>query len=84
MNDIVILNTAGTSADGHSIPLYVRLPKNASKAHPCGAVLLLCGLDGHRPDNTTRSDEFLTYVEKHITIEEKSQLTFLAEAGHLS
>ncbi|KAF1351066.1 pigment biosynthesis protein Ayg1 [Delphinella strobiligena] len=60
MNDIVILNTAGTSADGHSIPLYVRLPKNASKAHPCGAVLLLCGLDGHRPDNTTRSDEFLT------------------------
>lgn len=79
----MIPNTAGTSADGDSVPLYVRLPKNASKADPCGAVLLLCGLDGHRPDNTTRSDEFLAYVEKHITIQEKSQLIFLAEAGHL-
>ena len=42
------------------MPLYVRYPKGASKEKPCPAVILMCGLDGHRPDNTTRSDEFLS------------------------
>ncbi|KAL1297326.1 hypothetical protein AAFC00_004874 [Neodothiora populina] len=60
IKDVVIPHTSGTSADeGDSIPLYVRLPKDASKTKPCGVVLLITGLDGHRPDNTTRSDEFL-------------------------
>lgn len=59
IKDVVIPHTAGTSADKDSVPLYVRLPKGASKSNPCPAVLLMCGLDGHRPDNTTRSDEFL-------------------------
>ncbi|KAI5205835.1 alpha/beta-hydrolase [Aureobasidium subglaciale] len=59
IKDVTILHTAGTSADDNSVPLYVRLPKDASKSKPCPAVLLMCGLDGHRPDNTTRSDEFL-------------------------
>jgi acetyl esterase/lipase len=59
IKDVTISHTAATSADGDSVPLYVRLPKDASKSKPCPAVLLMCGLDGHRPDNTTRSDEFL-------------------------
>ncbi|KAI4723628.1 alpha/beta-hydrolase [Aureobasidium sp. EXF-10727] len=59
INDVNIPHTAATSADADSVPLYVRLPKDASKSKPCPAVLLMCGLDGHRPDNTTRSDEFL-------------------------
>jgi hypothetical protein len=59
IKDVTIPHTAVTSADGGSVPLYVRLPKDASKSKPCPAVLLMCGLDGHRPDNTTRSDEFL-------------------------
>ncbi|GAB7350468.1 hypothetical protein MBLNU459_g1066t2 [Dothideomycetes sp. NU459] len=59
IEDVDISHTAGTDADGKSVPLYVRLPKDASTSNPCPAVLLMCGLDGHRPDNTTRSDEFL-------------------------
>jgi len=59
IEDISIKHTSGTSADGPSIPLYIRFPKNASKSNPAPAVLLITGLDGHRPDNTTRSDEFL-------------------------
>ncbi|KAI5272684.1 alpha/beta-hydrolase [Aureobasidium subglaciale] len=59
IKDVTISHTAATSTDDTSVPLYVRLPKDASKSKPCPAVLLMCGLDGHRPDNTTRSDEFL-------------------------
>ncbi|KAI5211021.1 hypothetical protein AUEXF2481DRAFT_4343 [Aureobasidium subglaciale EXF-2481] len=59
IKDVTIPHTAATSADDNPVPLYVRLPKDASESKPCPAVLLMCGLDGHRPDNTTRSDEFL-------------------------
>ncbi|KAG9519049.1 alpha/beta-hydrolase, partial [Aureobasidium melanogenum] len=59
IKDVTIPHTSATSTDADSVPLYVRLPKDASKSKPCPAVLLMCGLDGHRPDNTTRSDEFL-------------------------
>lgn len=60
IEDIHIPHTAGTEKDeGTEVPLYVRYPKEASKSNPCPAVILMCGLDGHRPDNTIRSDEFL-------------------------
>ncbi|KAK6436831.1 hypothetical protein LTR95_006973 [Oleoguttula sp. CCFEE 5521] len=60
IEDISIPHTAGIASDeGKEVPLYVRLPKGASKSSPAPAILLMCGLDGHRPDNTTRSDEFL-------------------------
>ncbi|KAK1066733.1 hypothetical protein LTR74_006943 [Friedmanniomyces endolithicus] len=60
IEDLSIPHTAGTSQDeGKEIPLYIRVPKTASKDKPCPSVILMCGLDGHRPDNTTRSDEFL-------------------------
>lgn len=60
IEDIEIPHTAGTKEDeGTKVPLYVRWPKGASKEKPVPAVLLMCGLDGHRPDNTVRSDEFL-------------------------
>lgn len=45
--------------EGPEVPLYVRWPEGASRERPAPAVLLMCGLDGHRPDNTVRSDEFL-------------------------
>jgi hypothetical protein len=49
-------------ADRDAIPVYVRVPegpaaKDGGKKHP--VVLLLTGLDGYRPDNTVRCDEFL-------------------------
>ncbi|KAK0287660.1 hypothetical protein LTR91_003116 [Friedmanniomyces endolithicus] len=60
IEDISIPHTAGASQDeGKEIPLYIRVPQTASKDKPCPSVILMCGLDGHRPDNTTRSDEFL-------------------------
>ncbi|KAF2716996.1 alpha/beta-hydrolase [Polychaeton citri CBS 116435] len=60
IEDISIPHTAGAVNDeGTEVPLYVRVPKGASKENPCGAVILMCGLDGHRPDNTVRSNEFL-------------------------
>ena len=60
IKDISILHTAGTDKDeGKEIPLYIRNPTGASKSKPCPSVILMCGLDGHRPDNTVRSDEFL-------------------------
>lgn len=60
IEDVAIPHTAGLPSDeGTVVPLYVRYPTGASKERPCPAVLLMCGLDGHRPDNTVRSDEFL-------------------------
>lgn len=58
--DVAIPHTAGTPDDeGTVVPLYVRYPASgASREKPCPAVLLMCGLDGHRPDNTVRSNEF--------------------------
>lgn len=60
IKDVEIPHTAGTEKDeGKTVPLYIRIPPGASKQKPSPAVILMCGLDGHRPDNTTRSDEFL-------------------------
>lgn len=60
--DVHIPHTAGRPEqhEGAEVPLYVRYPKGgAATTTPCPAVILMCGLDGHRPDNTARSDEFL-------------------------
>jgi hypothetical protein len=46
-----------SGADRENIPVYVRHPKLASNGK-VPVVLLLTGLDGYRPDNTQRSDEF--------------------------
>jgi pimeloyl-ACP methyl ester carboxylesterase len=45
--------------DKPEIPLYVRVPKGASKENPAPVILLITGLDGHRPDNTERTEEHL-------------------------
>lgn len=42
------------------IPVYVRVPKDASADKPCPLVILMTGLDGYRPDNTTRCEEFIS------------------------
>lgn len=46
--------------DRSEIPVYVRLPKHTSSGPP-PVVLLVTGLDGYRPDNTGRLDEFLKH-----------------------
>ncbi|KAI1619421.1 hypothetical protein EDD37DRAFT_643771 [Exophiala viscosa] len=45
--------------DSNEIPLLVRLPTSSSSQNKCPMVLLITGLDGHRPDNTGRTDEFI-------------------------
>ncbi|KAK3364446.1 Alpha/Beta hydrolase protein [Lasiosphaeria hispida] len=43
--------------DRDVIPVYVRVPKGEGRKFP--VVVLMTGLDGYRPDNTVRCDEFL-------------------------
>ncbi|EPE36442.1 alpha/beta-Hydrolase [Glarea lozoyensis ATCC 20868] len=47
-------------ADRDVIPVYIRVPEAARKGgEKAPVVMLFTGLDGYRPDNTQRSDEFL-------------------------
>jgi esterase/lipase len=60
MREIMVPHTARKGADRDMIPIYMRLPvKRAISGGKVPAVLLITGLDGYRPDNTLRSDEFL-------------------------
>ncbi|OCK76943.1 pigment biosynthesis protein Ayg1 [Lepidopterella palustris CBS 459.81] len=59
VTDVVIPFTDRAEGDGKEIPLYLRVPPSASKENPCPVVLLITGLDGHRPDNTERTEEHL-------------------------
>jgi len=52
MQDISIPHTHAAGEDGKKIPLYVRAPPAASAENPVPVMLLITGLDGHRPDNT--------------------------------
>ena len=54
-----IPHKAASGTDGSTIPIYYRVPKDATDEKPCPTILLLTGLDGYRPDNTQRSSEFL-------------------------
>jgi len=59
IKEVVIPFKNAGEGDGKEIPLYVRTPKDASKEKPCPVMLLITGLDGHRPDNSERTDEHL-------------------------
>lgn len=59
LTEVLIPHAFAQGRDRDAIPAYVRVPPGAGKQHKAPAVLLLTGLDGYRPDNTTRSDEFL-------------------------
>jgi len=54
--DVVILHKHASNGDGDKIPMYVRRPSGKG---PFPTVLLVTGLDGHRPDNTERTEEHL-------------------------
>ncbi|KAF2455991.1 Alpha/Beta hydrolase protein [Lineolata rhizophorae] len=59
LTEKVIPHTYAAEGDEKEIPLYVRIPPNASEDKPCPVMLLITGLDGHRPDNTERTEEHL-------------------------
>jgi len=53
LKEVVIPHTHAAGEDGKEIPLYVRMPRGAGKGGKKVPVLLLMtGLDGHRPDNS--------------------------------
>ncbi|CAG8975523.1 hypothetical protein HYALB_00012238 [Hymenoscyphus albidus] len=58
-----------TGADRDIIPVYMRLSTKKSKNKKPPVVLLFTGLDGYRPDNTQRSDEFLKRGWSTIMVE---------------
>lgn len=51
IKEVMIPHTQATGEDGLQIPVYVRTPRGAKKETPVPVVLLITGLDGHRPDN---------------------------------
>lgn len=61
--------TAGTNPEGDIIPVYLRLPPEALAPRPVPVIILLTGLDGYRPDNTVRCDEFLARGWASIVLE---------------
>jgi esterase/lipase len=62
MYEVMIPHTSSKGADRQAIPVYWRLPsvenEGTASREPVPAILLMTGLDGYRPDNTQRSDEF--------------------------
>ncbi|TVY83847.1 Heptaketide hydrolyase ayg1 [Lachnellula suecica] len=59
IKEIMVPFNEKTEIEREDIPVYVRLPKTA-KEGKAPVVLLFTGLDGYRPDNTQRTDEFNT------------------------
>lgn len=68
VKEIEIPHTARDGADRETIPLYVRHVQGTEK-EKVPAVLLMTGLDGYRPDNTGRLDEFLSRGWASVTAE---------------
>lgn len=59
IDEVVIPHTHRSNKDGANIPLYIRIPEEASSTHPVPVVLLMTGLDGYRPDNSQRTHEII-------------------------
>jgi hypothetical protein len=56
VEEVLIPHIHAANGDAATIPLYLRRPASAG---PFPSILLITGLDGHRPDNTERTAEFL-------------------------
>lgn len=56
VEEIVLPHRHAANDDGDRIPLYIRKPPGKG---PFPTILLITGLDGHRPDNTERTQEHL-------------------------
>ncbi|KAF2848634.1 pigment biosynthesis protein Ayg1 [Plenodomus tracheiphilus IPT5] len=56
IEECIVPHKYAGNGDGDNIPLYIRKPSGAG---PFPTILLITGLDGHRPDNTERTQEHL-------------------------
>lgn len=70
-----VLVPYGAGGEGRGIPVYVRVPPAAAEGpeekekKKCPVVVLMTGLDGYRPDNTVRCDEFLARGWGSVVVE---------------
>jgi hypothetical protein len=70
VQEFEIAHSQKAGNDRNTIPVYVRVPKRTTEeARPCPVVILMTGLDGYRPDNTVRCNEFLARGWGSVTIE---------------
>ncbi|KAI1422707.1 Alpha/Beta hydrolase protein [Xylaria sp. FL1777] len=69
IKEVEILHGCAAGRDRAIIPAYVRVPPTKATGGPHPVVLLFTGLDGYRPDNTGRCDEFLARGWAIIIIE---------------
>lgn len=59
IRDASIPHIAGTAGEGASIPVYLRIPKGPDRSYP--TVVVMGGLDGHRPDFTMLFEELTVH-----------------------
>ncbi|KAM7201430.1 Alpha/Beta hydrolase fold [Naviculisporaceae sp. PSN 640] len=70
VEDVRVPHIHAKGNDRDSIPVYVRLPASANSGQrPCPVVVLMTGLDGYRPDNTVRCNEFLARGWGSVVVE---------------
>ncbi|KAF8851754.1 alpha/beta-hydrolase [Acephala macrosclerotiorum] len=69
ITEVIIPHTHKAGEDRAEIPAYVRMPKAQEGVEKVPAVLLMTGLDGYRPDNTVRTQEFITRGWAAVVVE---------------
>jgi len=69
VEEVAVPHVRRQGNDGDTIPVYLRAPRSASAEKPCPVVILMTGLDGYRPDNTVRCDEFLARGWASVVVE---------------
>ncbi|KKK17909.1 pigment biosynthesis protein [Aspergillus ochraceoroseus] len=60
LKEVIIPHPHRAGLDGSHIPIYIRVPEEASRDSPVPGVLIMTGLDGYRPDNSQRSDGIIS------------------------
>ncbi|KAK0723684.1 Alpha/Beta hydrolase protein [Apiosordaria backusii] len=67
LEEVIVPHTKAEGRDRKDIPVYIRTPKG--KQGPFPTVVLMTGLDGYRPDNTVRCEEFLSRGWAAVVVE---------------
>lgn len=69
VQEVMVPYAHAKPGEGTHIPVYVRTPSPDQYASGWGTVILMTGLDGYRPDNTVRCDEFLARNWASVVVE---------------
>ena len=66
VEEVMVPYTHARAGEGSTIPVYVRTPSPELRRE---TVILFTGLDGYRPDNTVRCEEFLARNWASVVVE---------------